>query len=96
MLLLVGNMNERTLEGRFQRDFPWKVKEFIMANAFSFKEVTTRTMKIAGMLDTDRMVMDVDGEEKSLATLLSAFNGVDIELVAKVKAESELDEPTED
>ena len=65
-----------------------------MANAFSFKEVTTRTMKIAGMLDTDRMVMDVDGEEKSLATLLSAFNGVDIELVAKVKAESELDEPT--
>ena len=34
------------------------------------------------------------GEEKSLATLLSVFNGVDIELVAKVKAESELDEPT--
>lgn len=67
-----------------------------MANAFSFKEVTTRTMKIAGMLDTDRMVMDVDDEEKSLATLLSAFNGVDIELVANVKAESELDEPTEE
>ena len=67
-----------------------------MANAFSFKEVTTRTMKIAGMLDTDRMVMDVDGEEKSLATLLSAFNGVDIELVAKVKAESELDAPTDE
>ena len=67
-----------------------------MANAFSFKEVTTRTMKIAGMLDTDRMVVDLDGEEKSLATLLSVFNGVDIELVAKVKAESELDEPTEE
>ena len=53
-------------------------------------------MKITGMLDTDRMVVDLDGEEKSLATLLSAFNGVDIELVAKVKAESELDEPTEE
>ena len=65
-----------------------------MANAFSFKEVTTKTMKITGMLDTDRMVMDVDGEEKSLSTLLSVFNGTDIELVAKVKAESELDEPT--
>ena len=76
--------------------FSLERKEFIMANAFSFKEVTTKTMKIAGMLDTDRMVMDVDGEEKSLATLLSAFNGVDIELVAKVKAESELDEPTEE
>lgn len=67
-----------------------------MANAFSFKEVTTKTMKIAGMLDTDRMVIDLDGEEKNLSTLLSVFNGVDIELVAKVKAESELDEPTEE
>lgn len=66
-----------------------------MANAFSFKEVTTKTMKITGMVDTDNMTIDVDGEEKSLATLLSVFNGVDIELVAKVKAESELDEPTE-
>ena len=67
-----------------------------MANAFSFKEVTTRTMKISGMLDADKMTVDLDGEKKSLATLLSAFNGVDIEIVAKVKAESELDEPTED
>lgn len=67
-----------------------------MANAFSFKEVTTKTMKIAGMLDTDRMTVDVDGEEKRLATLLSVFNGVDIELVAKIKSESELDEPTSD
>lgn len=67
-----------------------------MANAFSFKEVTTKTMKIVGMLDTDRMTVDMDGEEKSLATLLSVFNGVDIELVAKIKSESELDEPTSD
>ena len=34
-----------------------------MANAFSFKEVTTKTMKVVGMLDSDRMVIDVDGEE---------------------------------
>ena len=65
-----------------------------MANAFSFKEVTTKTMRVVGMLDSDRMVIDVDGEEKSLTTLLSVFNGTDIELVAKIKAESELDEPT--
>ena len=37
-----------------------------MANAFSFKEVTTKTMKITGMLDTDRMIVDLDGEEKSV------------------------------
>lgn len=65
-----------------------------MANAFSFKEVTTKTMRVVGMLDSDRMVIDVDGEEKSLTTLLSVFNGTDIELVAKIKAESELDDPT--
>lgn len=65
-----------------------------MANAFSFKEVTTRTMKIAGMLDTDRMVMGVDGEEKSLTTLLSAFNGTGVEIKVATKNEEELDEPT--
>ena len=66
-----------------------------MAN-FVFKKTETTNMKIAGIIDTDKMTVDIDGEEKSLATLLSAFNGVDIELVAKVKAESELDEPTEE
>ena len=66
-----------------------------MAN-FVFKKTETTNMKIAGIIDTDRMTVDIDGEEKSLATLLSAFNGVDIELVAKVKAESELDEPTKE
>ncbi len=65
-----------------------------MANAFSFKEVTTRTMKIIGTLDTDRMVVDLDGEEKSLATLLSAFNGISIEIKVITKDEEELDVPT--
>ena len=67
-----------------------------MANAFSFKEVTTKTMKITGMVDTDNMTIDVDGDEKKLSTLLSVFNGANIELVAKIKAEEELDEPTSD
>lgn len=65
-----------------------------MANAFSFKEVATKTMKITGMLDTDRMVVDLDGEEKSLATLLSAFNGTGVEIKVATKNEEELDEPT--
>ena len=33
-----------------------------MANAFSFKEVTTKTMKITGIVDTDNMTIDVDGD----------------------------------
>ena len=65
-----------------------------MANAFSFKEVTTKTMKITGMVDTDNMTIDVDGEEKKLSTLLSAFNGTDVDIQVKIKSESELDEPT--
>ena len=67
-----------------------------MANPFSFKEVTTKTMKVAGILDSDKMVIDVDGEEKNISTLLSAFEGNNIEMVVKVKAESDLDEPTEE
>ena len=30
-----------------------------MANAFSFKEVTTKTMKITGMVDTDAMTLEM-------------------------------------
>ena len=65
-----------------------------MANAFSFKEVTTKTMKITGMVDTDNMTIDVDGEEKKLSTLLSVFNGADVDIQVKIKSEEELDEPT--
>lgn len=66
-----------------------------MAN-FVFKKTETTNMKIAGIIDTDRMTVDVDGEEKSLATLLSVFNGADVDIQVKIKSESELDEPTSD
>ena len=64
-----------------------------MAN-FVFKKTETTNMKIAGIIDTDRMVVDVDGEEKSLATLLSVFNGAGVEIKVATKNEEELDEPT--
>lgn len=65
-----------------------------MAN-FVFKETKQKSMKIAGIIDTDNMIVEVDGEEKKLATLLSVFNGNDVEINVKVKEESELDESTE-
>lgn len=55
-----------------------------MAN-FKFNRTTTTNMKIAGLLDTDRMVINVDGEDKLLATLLSPFNGAECEVVIKIK-----------
>lgn len=66
-----------------------------MAN-FVFKRIEQKTMKIAGILDTDAMTIDVDGNEKRLSTLLSPFNSTEIEINVKIKSEEELDEPTSD
>lgn len=65
-----------------------------MAN-FSYKKTTTTAMKVAGIIDTDNMTVDVDGEVKKLSTLLSDFNGAGIEINIKVKNKEELDEPVE-
>lgn len=65
-----------------------------MAN-FAYKKTVTTAMKVAGIIDSDNLTIDVDGEEKKLSTLLSVFNGVPIEINVKVKDEEELDEPTE-
>lgn len=62
---------------------------------FSYKKTTTTAMKVAGIIDTDNMTVDVDGEIKKLSTLLSDFNGTGIEINVKVKDEEEIDEPTE-
>lgn len=64
-----------------------------MAN-FAYKKTTTTAMKVAGILDTDNMTVDVDGEKKKLSTLLSDFNGGAIEINIKVKDEEDFDEPT--
>lgn len=63
-----------------------------MAN-FTYKKTETTSMKIAGLLDTDRMLVDVDGDEKRLSALLSPFNGGYIEINIKTKNEEGLDEP---
>lgn len=62
---------------------------------FTYKRTTTTSMKVAGIIDTDNMTVDVDGEVKKLSTLLSDFNGAGIEINVKVKDEEEIDEPTE-
>lgn len=65
-----------------------------MAN-FAYKKTVTTAMKVVGILDSDNLTVDVDGEEKKLSTLLSGFNGAPIEINIKVKDEEELDEPME-
>lgn len=61
---------------------------------FSYKKTTT-AMKVAGIIDTENMTIDVDGEVKKLATLFADFNGGGVELNVKIKEEDELDEPSE-
>lgn len=63
-----------------------------MAN-FTYKKTETTQMKITGIIDTDNMTVEVNGEDKRLSTLLSDFNGGDIEINIKTKSEEELDEP---
>lgn len=67
-----------------------------MAKNFTYKKTETTALKAVGIIDSDRMVVDVDGEEKSLATLFADFNGacVEINIKTKTKNEEELDEPT--
>lgn len=60
-----------------------------------YKKVTTTTLKVGGILDADRMVIDVDGVEKDIKTLLSDFADQCIELNIKIKDEMELEEPTD-
>ena len=64
-----------------------------MAQCFSYKETKTTTMKVAGILDTDAMVIHTDDGERSIKTLLSYFNGAEIDFSIKVKSERDLDEP---
>ena len=66
-----------------------------MATSLSCKRVETTTLKVCGTLDTDRMIISVDGDERKLSTLLSYFNGSDVDLVLKIKDEEELDPPDE-
>ena len=60
-----------------------------------YKKVTTTTLKVGGILDADRMVIDVDGVEKDIKTLLSDIADQCIELNVKVKDELELLEPSD-
>lgn len=61
---------------------------------FVFNRTETKNMKIVGIIDTDVMTIDVDGEEKSLSTLLSPFQGDCVDIKITVKNKEDLDEPT--
>lgn len=52
-------------------------------------------MKVTGILNPQTMVINVDGEDKQLSTLLRDFADLPVEINIKVKDEEELDEPVD-
>ena len=62
-----------------------------MAN-YLYKKNTVTTKKLAGIYDAEGGIINVDGEDKELLEELRDFEGAAIELVVKVKEETDLAE----
>lgn len=60
-----------------------------MAN-YLYKKNTITTKKLAGIYDAEGGIINVDGEDKELLEELRDFEGAAIELVVKVKEETDL------
>lgn len=63
-----------------------------MAKAYSFKENKTTTKKIIGFYDLNTHTIDVDGVKMDILKELEIFEGAPIELVVRVKEETDLTE----
>lgn len=63
--------------------------------SFTYKLTTKKNMKAAGILDLSHMAIEIDGESKSLRTLLSGYDKAAITLSIETKDEEELDEPVD-
>lgn len=67
-----------------------------MAKTFEYKRTTVSKLKAIGVIDTDKMTIDIDGEEKSIKDLLADFNGTDITLAVQVKSEEDLEDGSDE
>lgn len=63
---------------------------------YTYERKTTTNMKVIGFIDTDRMTIEVDGEDKELSTLLSDFDGSEVEFNITVKNKTDLSLPQSD
>lgn len=57
---------------------------------YIYKESKVITKKIAGFYDATRHIIDVDGVAKDIVEELNDFEGAPIEIVIKLKEESDL------
>lgn len=61
-----------------------------MAQNYIYKESKVTTKKLVGMYDAEKHTIEVDGEEKDIIAELKDFEGAAIEVVIKVKEETDL------
>lgn len=66
-----------------------------MAN-FNYKKTTTTTMKVKGELDAAAGTIKVDDVDRSIASLLSDFDGQVMTLTITNKEDEDLPEPVDD
>lgn len=59
---------------------------------YIYKETTVTTKKLAGVYDSDKNTIDVDGEDKSILDELKDFTGACVEITIKLKEETDLTE----
>lgn len=67
-----------------------------MARNFSYKKSTSTVLKACGRLNTTDCTILIDEDVKDLGTLLSDFDGADVEMTVKVKYDEDLDEPSDE
>lgn len=61
-----------------------------MAKNYTYKESKVTTKKLIGMYDAEKHTIEVDGEDKDIITELKDFEGSVVEVVVKVKEETDL------
>ena len=61
-----------------------------MAKNYAYKESKVTIKKLVGMYDAEKHVIDVDGENKDIIEELNDFEGAIVEVIIKVKEETDL------
>lgn len=61
-----------------------------MAKNYTYKESKVTTKKLVGMYDAEKHTIEVDGEDKDIIAELKDFEGSIVEVVVKVKEETDL------
>lgn len=61
-----------------------------MAQNYIYKESKVTTKKLVGMYDAEKHTIEVDGVEKDIIAELKDFEGAAIEVIIKVKEETDL------